>query len=216
MITTILFDFGGVIIESPFIAFARYEHDNGLPAGFLRTVNATNPNGNAWARLERSDITVEQFDSIFAAESETLGHRVPGSEVLELLHGEVRPLMIRALADLRRLGYRIACLTNNVAIEHDVRDDIAHAMSLFDAVYESSRLGVRKPEIGFYEAVLDDLGIEGDEAVFLDDLGINLKPARSLGLHTIKVTSEAQALDELAELLGEPGLTAPDRSHTAG
>ncbi len=216
MITTILFDFGGVIIESPFIAFARYEQDNGLPDGFLRTVNATNPDGNAWARLERSDVTVEQFDSLFAAESETLGYRVPGSDVLELLHGEVRPLMLRALGDLRRLGYRIACLTNNVALEHDVRDEIAHAMSLFDAVYESSKLGVRKPETGFYEAVLDDLGIGAAEAVFLDDLGINLKPARSLGIHTIKVTREAQALDDLAELLGEPGLRDPDRSHTAG
>lgn len=216
MITSILFDFGGVIIESPFVAFAKYESNNGLPAGFLRTVNATNPDTNAWARLERSEISLEAFDALFAFESESLGHRVPGAAVLDLLHGEVRPAMRWAVGELRRRGYRIACLTNNVATDREVRHEIAEAMSLFDSVYESSRMGARKPETAFYEAVLDDLGIDGSEAVFLDDLGVNLKPARALGMHTIKVTGEAQALDELADLLGEPILRAPGRPHTTG
>lgn len=215
MISCVLFDFGGVVIESPFIAFAEYEKSNGLPPGFLRMVNATNPHTNAWARLERNEVSLERFDELFAAESEARGHRVGGAAVLELLYGELRPRMRWALGELRRLGYRIACLTNNVRHDEEVRPDIADAMSMFEAVYESSRMGVRKPDPAFYRAVLEDMGIEGADAAFLDDLGVNLKPARALGMHTIKVVGEAQALEELADLLGEPSLRDAARPRTA-
>lgn len=201
MISCVLFDFGGVVIDSPFVAFAKFEEESDLPAGFLRTVNATNPNENAWAKLERSDITANEFDELFATESERMGHAVRGNDVLKLLFGPVRPRMRRALDQLPALGFRIACLTNNVISGAEVRSDIADAMSCFERVYESSAMGSRKPEVEFYNAVLDDLRIEPAEAVFLDDLGINLKPARALGITTIKVVDEEQALGDLGDLL---------------
>jgi putative hydrolase of the HAD superfamily len=197
-----MFDFGGVVIESPFVAFEKFEEETGLPKGFLRTVNATNPNDNAWAKLERSDVTIEEFDELFAVESEAFGYRVHGSEVLQLLFGPVRPAMRLALGLLPRLGYRIVCLTNNVVSDETERNEIADAMSCFERVYESSAMGLRKPETEFYRAVLDDLEIEPSNAVFLDDLGINLKPARAMGITTIKVVDEVQALRDLENVLG--------------
>ncbi|MFW2380257.1 MAG: HAD-IA family hydrolase [Acidimicrobiales bacterium] len=202
MISCVLFDFGGVVIESPFIAFEKFEVERGLPAGFLRTVNAINPNDNAWAKLERSDITIEEFDALFASESERLGYLVRGGEVLGLLFGAVRPRMRHVLDLLPRLGFRIVCLTNNVVTDDDMREDIADAMTCFERVYESSAMGSRKPEPEFYRAVLDDLGVEPAEAVFLDDLGINLKPAKAMGITTIKVTDEIQAIRELGDVVG--------------
>jgi len=202
MISCVMFDFGGVVIESPFIAFANFERESGLPAGFLRSVNASNPDGNAWAKLERSDVTIDEFDQLFAEESELLGHRVSGSAVLRLLYGDVRPKMRAALDRLVELEYRIVCLTNNVVSDGEVRADVADAMSRFEKVYESSEMGSRKPEPAFFQAVLDDMQIDPTHAVFLDDLGINLKPARAMGITTIKVSSEDQALADLEAVLG--------------
>ena len=197
-----MFDFGGVVIESPFIAFAKFELESGLPAGFLRSVNASNPDSNAWAKLERSHVTIDEFDQLFAEESELMGHRVSGAAVLQLLYGDVRARMRTALDRLPELGYRIVCLTNNVVSGGAIRADVADAMSCFEKVYESSRMGSRKPEPEFFQAVLDDMKIDPVEAVFLDDLGINLKPARAMGITTIKVNSEEQALADLEAVLG--------------
>jgi putative hydrolase of the HAD superfamily len=191
-----------VVIESPFIAFAKFETERSLPAGFLRTVNATNPNDNAWAKLERSDIAIDEFDELFASESEQLGYRVRGGEVLQLLFGPVRPRMRQLLDLLPSLGFRIVCLTNNIVSDGDVRLDIADAMSCFEKVYESSAMGSRKPEPEFYRAVLEDLQVEPAEAVFLDDLGVNLKPAKALGITTIKVTDEIEAIRALGTVVG--------------
>lgn len=196
----VLFDFGGVISTSPFDAFARYERERGLPHGFLRRVNATDPDANAWARLERAELDLAAFDDAFAEESAALGHRVPGADVLGLLAGDVRPEMVEAV---RRCGERLktGLLTNNVL---GTMDDprVGELLALFDAVVESSVVGVRKPEPAFYELACDLLEIAPPEAVFLDDLGINLKPARALGMATIKVTDPAAALAELEALLG--------------
>jgi putative hydrolase of the HAD superfamily len=206
----VLWDFGGVILSSPFEAFNRYETDNGLPIDFLRSVNAVNAADNAWARLERNHIDATEFDELFATESAALGHRVPGGHVLGLLHGEVRPEMVDALDRVRDLGYRTACLTNNVvggdgvhsAHGNDRSATIAAVMARFDVVVESSKVGVRKPEPRFYEIACELLGVAATECVFLDDLGINLKPAAAMGMTTIKVTSPAQAIDDLRAALG--------------
>ncbi|MCB0961044.1 MAG: HAD-IA family hydrolase [Acidimicrobiales bacterium] len=199
-IDAVLFDFGGVLSTSPFDAFARYERERGLPHGFLRRVNATDPDSNAWARLERAELGLDEFDAAFAAESAALGHRVPGADVLGLLAGDVRPEMVEAV---RRCGEHLktGLLTNNVlGTMADPR--VAELLALFDAVVESSVVGVRKPEPAFYELACDLLGIEPTAAVFLDDLGINLKPARQLGMTTIKVVDPAAALDELEAVVG--------------
>jgi putative hydrolase of the HAD superfamily len=201
----VLWDFGGVILSSPFEAFRRYERERGLPDDLIRSINATDPHDNAWARLERSDITPAEFDTAFAAEAARLGHHVPGRDVLSLLAGDVRPRMVAALDRVIALGYRTACLTNNITGEHassERSEVIASVMSRFDAVVESSKVGVRKPEPRFYEIACDLLGVAPEHCVFLDDLGINLKPAAAMGMTTIKVIDPDDALAELWTALG--------------
>lgn len=201
----VFWDFGGVILESPFDAFARYEANRGLPAGFLRKVNATNPDTNAWALLERNEVTPSTFDSLFAEESERLGHRVPGADVLALLAGEIRQPMVAALDRVKAAGFAMACLTNNVVGGDKTTPARAAAvnevMARFDAVVESSKVGCRKPETRFYEIACALVGVTPHECVFLDDLGINLKPAAALGMHTIKVVDPAEALRQLGEAI---------------
>ncbi|CAN5622745.1 HAD-IA family hydrolase [soil metagenome] len=197
----VLWDFGGVILSSPFEAFNRYEERVGLPIDFIRSVNATDPHANAWARLERSELSAEQFDEAFAEESERLGHRVPGADVLGLLSGEVRPEMVAALDAVITAGFRTACLTNNV-VGGEARADVADVMRRFHVVVESSKVGVRKPEPRFYELACEMLDVEAPRCVFLDDLGINLKPAAAMGMTTIKVIDPIAALAELGAATG--------------
>ncbi|MFT7600187.1 MAG: putative hydrolase of the HAD superfamily [Acidimicrobiales bacterium] len=212
VINAVLFDFGGVVLTSPFEAFNTYEEANGLPLDLIRTINTTNPDDNAWAKLERSDVSPAEFADLFQAEAAALGHQVDGSAILGLLSGDIRPEMVEAIRRIGAAGFKTACLTNNF-VAHDDRgsgvdsadperaSELKRVMAMFDEVVESARVGIRKPELGFYEIALDKLGIEASEAVFLDDLGINLKPARAMGMTTIKVESAAQALAELEQII---------------
>jgi putative hydrolase of the HAD superfamily len=210
VITAVLWDFGGVILSSPFEAFNHFERRAGLPVDFIRTVNSTNPHTNAWALLERNEITPQQFDSAFAADSLALGHEVRGADVLSLLAGEIRPEMVAALDAVKAAGYKTACLTNNVvggdgessAVRADRAAAITAIMSRFDAIVESSKVGVRKPEPRFYEIACELLDVQPAACVFLDDLGINLKPAAAMGMTTIKVVDPATALQQLSAALG--------------
>ncbi|MEZ5218739.1 MAG: HAD-IA family hydrolase [Ilumatobacteraceae bacterium] len=212
MIRAVLWDFGGVVLSSPFDAFNRYEAERGLPPDFIRSVNATNPHENAWARLERNELSHAQFDQAFRDEAIALGHDVPGADVLGLLAGDIRPEMVNALRLVKDAGYRMACLTNNVSggdgteggfgDADDRSSRIAEIMSLFDEVLESSKVGCRKPEARFYELACERLAVEPSECVFLDDLGVNLKPAAAMGMTTIKVLSADQALTDLEAVLG--------------
>ena len=201
----VFWDFGGVILSSPFDAFLQYEAQKGLPEGFLRKVNATNPDTNAWALLERNEVSPRDFNELFLAESTTLGHPVPGSDVLQLLAGEIRPKMVQALDTVKAAGYRMACLTNNVVggdgASQERREAVAGVMSRFDAVIESSKVGCRKPETRFYEIACETLQVSPHECVFLDDLGVNLKPAAAMGMHTIKVINPDDALVALGTAL---------------
>ncbi len=201
MISAVFWDFGGVILTSPFEAFNRYEDHHGLPTDFIRSVNATDPDSNAWAQLERNDIGPHEFGPMFADESERLGHRVDGSAVLELLSGAVRPEMVTALDRVIAAGLITACLTNNV-VGGDARPEVAEVMARFDHVVESSKVGVRKPEVRFYEIACELAGVSPDQVVFLDDLGVNLKPAAAMGMTTIKVVRADQAIADLESALG--------------
>jgi putative hydrolase of the HAD superfamily len=203
MIRAVFWDFGGVILSSPFEAFNVYEADRGLPADFIRSVNATDPHSNAWARLERTELTADEFDAAFAAESERLGHRVPGADVLALLGGSVRPEMVDALDRVIDAGFVTACLTNNV-VGGDPRPDVAAVMARFHHVVESSKVGVRKPEPRFYELACEAASVTPPECVFLDDLGVNLKPAAAMGMTTIKVIDPTDALTQLEAIVGFP------------
>lgn len=204
VIRAVLFDFGGVILSSPFEAFAAYERRVGLPPDFIRSVNATDPDTNAWARLERSELSLADFVTAFEREAAALGHPVDGNEVLACLRGEIRPRMVAALRACKE-RYATALLTNNFLTgnpDWSSGGSFAPILELFDVVVESSVVGVRKPEPRFYELALEQLGVAADEAVFLDDLGVNLKPARAMGMATIKVVDPDVALDELGALVG--------------
>ena len=210
MIRAILWDFGGVFTTSPFEAFARFERAHNLPNDLIRTINSTNPDTNAWAQFESSAIDVVEFDAAFRAEAEALGHRVDGKDVLELLSGEFRPRMAAALRECKK-HYKVGCITNNMkkagegpamAASDERADKAAQVMTQFDIVVESSLEGVRKPNPRIYQIACDRLGVTPDQAVFLDDLGINLKPARAMGMTTIKVVSEEQAIGELSLATG--------------
>lgn len=207
MIRAALFDFGGVILSSPFEAFARYEEANGLPSGFIRSLNASNPDANAWARLERGDVGFDEFCELFEKEAEAAGGTLDARDVMGLLGGELRPAMVEAVRTCRS-RLKTACLTNNfvrdVSGGGQERDERLQVLDLFDVVVESSKVGVRKPDPRFYEIACDLLGIAASEAVFLDDLGVNLKPARALGMHTIKVDDPDVALAELEAAVGFP------------
>ncbi len=215
-ITAALFDFGGVILSSPFDAFARYEADRGLPEGFIRRVNASDPDGNAWAQLERNQVSVKEFCEKFEAEATAGGGTLDAREVLALLSGEVRPAMVEAVRRCRE-RLKTALLTNNVVAMNTGstntestcgvdggRAEHGEVLDLFDVVIESSRVGVRKPDPRFYAMACAELSIEPSEAVFLDDLGVNLKPARALGMATIKVTDPERAITELEAVVGFP------------
>ncbi len=201
MITAVFWDFGGVILSSPFEAFNAYERANGIPIDHIRTVNATNPDDNAWAKIERREVSHDEFDELFAIESEALGHRVPGRDVIGMLYGTVRPEMVVALDRVIEAGYVTACLTNNFATDGH-RAEIEAIMARFRYVVESSKVGSRKPEPEFYELACRTAGVAPEQVVFLDDLGINLKPAKAMGMTTIKVLSADQAIADLESVLG--------------
>lgn len=204
-----LWDIGGVLTTSPFEAFNRFEASHDLPRDFLRTVNSTNPRTNAWARFEASQVSADEFDALFRAESTALGHPVSGKAVLELLSGDIRPRMIAALARCRE-HFKVGAITNNMKPDPsrppprapERASAMEVAMTHFDVVVESSVEGIRKPDPAIYRLACERLDVDPARCVFLDDLGINLKPARAMGMHTIKVVDEDQAIAELAEATG--------------
>ena len=211
MIEAVIWDFGGVLTSSPFEAFARYETERGLPKDFIRGINATNPDTNAWALFERSEVTLDQFDALFAQEAIAKGHDVRGRDVVELLSGDIRPAVVNALKACKA-RVKVGCITNNVpagkgagmARSAEKAAQVAEVMALFDHVIESSKLGIRKPDPRIYELACETLKVSPANCVYLDDLGINLKPAKALGMTTIKVVEPGQAMAELEAAVGFP------------
>lgn len=206
---TVIFDFGGVITSSPFEAFNRMEVERGLPRDFVRRVNSANPDTNAWAKFERAEISAADFDKLFAAEADAMGHSLDGASVIRCLSGDIRPAMVAALDRLKADGFKLGCITNNVpsgkgagmAGTAEKARAVAAVMTRFDHIIESSKVGVRKPDPRIYMMMCDALDVEPAECIYLDDLGINCKPAAALGMAAIKVTGGGQALDALGALL---------------
>ena len=208
-IEAILWDFGGVLTSSPFEAFNHFEARRGLPKDLIRTVNSTNPDSNAWALLERGEIDSHAFDRKFLEESTALGYPLRGAEVLPLLGGELRPRMVAALLMCKQ-RFKVGCITNNVAHGHgpgmaaspEHGSRTADVMRHFHAIIESSKAGIRKPDPRIYLMMCELLGVAATACVYLDDLGINCKPAAQHGMTAIKVVSEAQALSDLERATG--------------
>ena len=200
----VIWDFGGVLTSSPFEAFTRYEAEQGLPKDFVRSVNARNIHENAWAKLERSEVNADEFDALFRSESQALGHEVPGKDILGLLSGDIRPAVVAAL-EACKAHVKVGCITNNAPIgkgagmssDSNRAEKVAEIMTVFDHVIESSKLGIRKPDPRIYALMCEALDVDPARCIYLDDLGINLKPARAMGMHTIKVLNEAQLLQDL-------------------
>ena len=206
---TVIFDFGGVITTSPFEAFNRMEAIRGLPNDFVRSVNTRNPNDNAWAKFERAECNAAEFDVLFAAEARALGHELDGASVIACLSGDIRPAMVTALDVLKSKGFALGCITNNVpsgkgagmAGSDEKAAAIAAVMGRFDHIIESSKAGVRKPDPRIYAMMCEALAVVPSQCIYLDDLGINCKPAAEMGMAAIKVTTGDQALQDLGALL---------------
>jgi len=199
MIEAVIWDFGGVFTASPFEAFERYERERGIAVGAIRKINTTNHHDNAWAKFERAEVDFAGFDALFTEEARALGFEIPGRDVLALLAGEFRPEMIEALRRIKT-RFKTGCITNNMPSEAVGTSRSIYAleiMELFDALIESSKAGIRKPDPRIYMMMCELLGVKPEACVYLDDLGGNLKPARAMGMTTIKVESGAQAIAEL-------------------
>jgi len=206
MFEAVIWDFGGVLTSSPFEAFARFEREHGLPADIIRRTNAANHLENAWAKFERAEVNIETFDQLFAAESRALGAEVRGKDVLPLLSGDLRPEMVEALKRIKSM-VKTGCITNNLPANTIGSASgrtlyIAEVMALFDHVIESAKIGLRKPDPRIYRIMVDALGVRPERCIYLDDLGVNLKPARDMGMTTIKVLDALQALAELETATG--------------
>ena len=207
--TTVIFDFGGVITSSPFEAFNRLEAEKGVPHDSVRRINSANPDDNAWAKFERAELDGAGFDEAFAAEARAIGIELRGADVLAVLAGDVRPNMVATLDRLKADGFTISCITNNVpagkgagmAMNDEKAAAVKDIMLRFDHIIESSKAGVRKPDPRIYQMMCDALNKDPEECIYLDDLGINCKPAAKLGMAAIKVSNEEQALGELGALL---------------
>mgnify|MGYP001363163877 FL=1 len=209
IIDVVLFDFGGVITASPFEAFAAYEQELGIPTGSIRKINSTNPDGNAWAKMERNEISLEDFCSLFEEEAAALGLVLSGNRVLGCLSGAIRPQMVRALEVLKE-RVSIGCITNNMKSGHgsgmsrtpEQAEKIAEIMTMFEVVIESAKVGLRKPDPRIYQMACDELQVAAERCVYLDDLGINCKPAAALGMRAIKVVDPDEALSDLEKIVG--------------
>ncbi len=205
-IKAVIFDLGGVVMESPMDILADFENRNGLEPGFINRLIADAGNHGAWARLERGEIPMDEFFDAFDREIQSAGARIHSRDIMGAINDylQVRPEMLEAIRQLRQAGYLVAALTNNWAMDDDVSSLMAEFKKEFDVFIESSQEGLAKPDPRIYEKVLDALGVAAKEAVFLDDIGRNLKPARQMGMTTIKVASPADALARLRGILKLP------------
>ena len=206
----VIFDLGGVVLPSPFAAFRAYERAQGLPHRFVSEVIVRGGDHGAWSRFERGELTADEFATAFEAECDTAGGTVVVADLFGSMSGESSaiPEMATAIRVIRAHGLRTGALTNNWA-DADGASHVSgnsplatELAELFDTLVESARVGLRKPDPRIYELVCNQLEVTPEETVFLDDLGANLKPARAMGMTTIKVDDPVAAVAELSAVLG--------------
>ena len=206
-IKTIIFDFGGVITNSPIEGFKLLEEKHGYDKGIITNINMNNPDNNAWAKSERGEIDINTFLEEFEKEALSIGQKINAKEILQQLYGSLRENMINKIKLLSTSKkYKLICLTNvlkgvDIFTPKERVEAVKDVMSYFDIIYESYKLNMRKPEARIYQYILKELNIEPQETVFLDDLGMNLKSAKQLGINTIKVIDPNDAIYQLDEIL---------------
>jgi putative hydrolase of the HAD superfamily len=203
MYRAVIFDLGGVVVPSPFDAFDDYDRAAGLDVGTVRALIRASSETGAWAALERSALSHDEFVVALMAEADDAGFTLDVAELFRLIgaNGGPRPAMLRAIERISEEGLKTAALTNNW-LPPEGESETRFRTLPFDVVVESAVEGLRKPDERIYELVLARLDVDAKESIFLDDLGINLKPARAMGMTTIKVTDPAVALAELETALG--------------
>ncbi len=199
----VIFDLGGVILESPIELFRRLEAERGLPMNIIGKVVIEAGVGGAWARLERGELSIIDFCTAFDTELKAAGVELSTYELMGELSiaTVVRPVMIEAVRKCRGHGLKVGALTNNWAYDATV-DHFAPLKVEFDAFIESYKVGLRKPDPEIYRIACDALAVDFAQSVFLDDIGVNLKAARALGMTTIKVAEPRAAIAELERVLG--------------
>jgi epoxide hydrolase-like predicted phosphatase len=199
----VIFDLGGVVLDSPLHAIAAFESDEGIPPGFVNRVVVETESRGAWSRLERGELALDEFFVAFERDCEQAGHQLSARAMMEriLESSRPRPVMLEAVRRIRARGLKTAALTNNWA-GHGVDDGTLALRPHFDVFVESSVVGLRKPDPRIYQRACEEMGVRPAEVVFLDDIGRNLKTARQLGMTTIKVEDPDAAVAELERVLG--------------
>ncbi|MDJ0847340.1 MAG: HAD family phosphatase [Myxococcota bacterium] len=199
----VIFDLGGVVLGSPLHAIAAYERELEIPAGFINRVVVDTGPGGAWSRLERGELSLDAFYPAFESDCREAGRDISARAMMERMAAASapRPAMLGAVRRIRDRGLKTAALTNNWETEEPEEGSRA-LRGHFDAFIESSVVGLRKPDPRIYRHACDEIGVAPGAAVFLDDIGRNLKAARELGMTTVKVEEPDAALAELEALLG--------------
>ena len=197
----VIFDLGGVILGSPLHAIADFEIEHGIPSGRINRIVVDSGRDGAWSRLERGEMPMREFYAAFERDCEATGVTLSARDLMDVIGAaaQPRPTMMRAVARIRDGGLGTAALTNNWIGEGDGG---AFLKPLFDVFIESSVIGLRKPDPRIYQHTCEAIGIEPEQAIFLDDIGRNLKAARALGMTTIKVDDPDEALRALGDLIG--------------
>ncbi len=204
-IKNIIFDFGGVVTDSPIEGFKNLEEHYGISKGTISSIVMTNQDNNAWAKSERGEINIDTFIKEFNQEALNLGFKLDATNILKQLYGPLRPIMVEKIISLSK-NFQLICLTNVLKDVHIFSNEkrileVKNILNYFDKIYESYKIGMRKPEKRIYEHVLNDLNIKPENTIFLDDLGMNLKTAKLLGIHTIKVVNPIKAIKELDNMI---------------
>ncbi|KNC46374.1 epoxide hydrolase [Thecamonas trahens ATCC 50062] len=208
-VEAVVFDVGGVLTASPLPAIARYAAELGVPA---RELAMTLAGSTAFALLECGLIDVDEACARLDREVQLrLGTEAAAgfaaADMFAVLRNALRPRpeVLQLVAEIAGAGLAIGILTNNwkgAEPPRELRDLVPRAV-----VVESRLEAMRKPGPAIFARMLDRLGVAPGAVVFLDDIGANVKTARLLGMHTIKVPASeevyGEAFDELALVLRE-------------
>jgi epoxide hydrolase-like predicted phosphatase len=204
-IEAVIFDLGGVVFDSPLHLNREYEALHGLPENLIaRVVGGYGGQDGAWQRLERGEIRLPEFCERFDDDIRAFGANVSTADLMRRMSekSQPRPVMLAAIRKLRRHGFKVAALTNNW-VTHDAYDEMMQPLrEEFHVFVESCKVGLRKPDPRIYALACERMGTSPEAAVFLDDIGGNLKAAKALGMTTIKVGEADAAIRELEGVTG--------------
>jgi len=200
----IIFDLGGVVLSSPLAVMAQVQAEQGEAMSTVVSILSNYADDGPWAQLERGEVEADEFCTLLDAQTAAKGVSFSARRLLDAIatHLHIRPEMVAAIRHLRAHGFQVAALTNNWNAGDGFAERVSQLAPEFDVFVESYRVHMRKPEPRIYRHVLKELNVAPESAVFLDDFGVNLKPAREMGMATIRVGDPTKALQELEALCG--------------